>query len=98
MVGLDKSAVATGCWQERKRTSVKISDMGHRGVRAGQRTTVRKHFVAELKELESLWVFTKGALSVYDWGFMCVCELYKDRGRKTEWRLWALHGIALTKH
>lgn len=39
---LDKSAVATGCPKERKKTSVKRSDMGHEGVRAGQRTTVRK--------------------------------------------------------
>lgn len=62
--GLDKSAVATGCWQERKKTSVRRSDMGHRGVRAGQRTTVRKHFTAELKELASLWVVTKGDPSV----------------------------------
>ena len=72
--------------RERKRTSVKRSDMGHRGVRAGRRSTVRKHFMAELKELESLWVVTKGAPSVYVCGFMCVCELYKDRERKTEWR------------
>lgn len=39
---LDKLAEATGCQQERKRTSVNTSDMGHEGVRAGQRTTVRK--------------------------------------------------------
>lgn len=34
---------------------------------------------------------------VHLWIHVCVCELYKDRERKTEWRLWALHGIALTK-
>lgn len=78
--------MGTGCWQERKRTSVKTNAMGHRGVRAGQCTTVR-NFMAELKQLESLWVVTKGAQSV--------CELYRG---KTEWRLWAQYGIALTKH
>lgn len=67
--------------------------MGHRGVRAGQHTTVRKHFMAEL---ESLWVVTKDALILYNCGFMCVCVNYA--GRKTEWRLWALHVIALIKH
>lgn len=58
--------------------------MGHRGVRAGRRSIVRKHFMAELKELESLWVVTKGAPSVYICGFMCVCVSYTktERGKQ----------------
>ncbi len=48
-------------------TSVKRSDTGHRGVREGWRSTVRKH----LQELESLWVVTKGEC-VLLWIF-CVC-------------------------
>lgn len=68
--------------------------MGHGGVRAGRRTTVREHSAAELKELELLWLVTRDARTVYRCGFICVCVTYAER--KTERRLKALHGIDKT--
>lgn len=51
--------------------------------------------MAELKELESLWVVTEGAHECARL-WIRVCVNYAER--ETERRLWALHGIALTKH
>ncbi|KAK5852958.1 hypothetical protein PBY51_006788 [Eleginops maclovinus] len=64
---------------ERKRTSVKRRDTDQEGMRSGQRTTVRKHFMADVKQLESLWVVTKGALCVYDWIHVCVRVIQRQR-------------------
>lgn len=59
-----RSDVATGGSWKRMRASERRSDTGHWGVRAGQLTTVRKHFIVGLKELKSLWVVRKGSTSV----------------------------------
>lgn len=75
---LDESAVATGRGQE----SVKISDTGHGGVRAGRCTAEQKHSTAEEKEPESVWVVTSGVPGVCDGEFKCVFN--KHRERKTE--------------
>ena len=66
---------------------MKRSDTGQEGVRSGQRTTVRNHFMAVMKQLESLWVvsgYQRRSECVRLWIHVCVRVIQRQReGNRT---------------